>query len=84
MATITNRKYRDDRFKVALRLSGHPHFSLTFTSYQAAVKWLEEHEQKYYKHPCEYSKWKLNLFLLMRRDNVSVWNEIVRPKMRIR
>ena len=84
MATITQRKHRDDRFKVSLRLSGHAHFGLTFTNYRAAVKWLEEHENKYYKDPQEYINWKDSLFFMMRNRNVSVWNDIVRPKMRIK
>lgn len=83
MATITQRDYRDDRFKVTLRHSGRPAFSLTFETREAACLWAEQHEKKFYECPELYLDWKLKLFLKMQKKGVMVIDHIVKPKMRI-
>lgn len=83
MATITQRHYRDDRFKVTLRHKGHPPFSLTFENRKAASDWLKKNEKKFYECPEFYLNWKLELFLKMQEKGMMVLDNIVKPKMRI-
>jgi hypothetical protein len=44
-----------------LRPQGLPMLSLTFSTYEEAEEWVEEHEQRYIDDPERYQEWiKLN------------------------
>lgn len=59
MASIFERFNKDgtSTTRVQIRRKGLPKLILSFSSYEIAKKWAEEHEQKYIKNPENYQSW---------------------------
>ncbi len=84
MAAINERKYPSGRivYRVIVNYKDIPRFTLTFDDYDAAVDWVEKHEDEYLMNPEKYMKDQDDMFLMMRRNKLLVYKHIVRSKSR--
>ena len=59
MAGIYKRKNPSGtyRYRVQLRRKGFQSFYYSFSTAKEAIKWVEDHEEKYYIDPVKYHIW---------------------------
>ncbi len=67
-------------WRVYLRRKGIPSFSLIFSTREDAVKWCQNHEEKYYKDPDYYARWKQKLYREMRIKDIDEYEGLILPK----
>ena len=57
MPTIDIRKIVNTKYRIRIRPSKLPYFSITFSSLKECENWISEHEQKYIENPQIYQQW---------------------------
>lgn len=54
---MANIQKRVEKYRIRLRPQGLPCLSITFSTYEDAQNWVDEHEQKYIEDPAKYQSW---------------------------
>lgn len=85
MASIFLRKdvHNTESYRMIFKRKGFKYFSLTFDDREAACKFAQEHEAKYFEDPNHYDNWRADLFAMMQRKNLETYDHIRRPVMTI-
>ncbi len=68
MANIQSRKKHNGEYSytVRIRIKDTPCLTLTFDSYEEAIKWIDSNEDRFRENPIKYFEW-----LESRRANVN-------------